>query len=244
MTSAATSLIYEALLAWAKVSKDDIVWVSPKGTEDKIRLVMDGRADLCFANPTSPEIWEADKEPPGIRWIALNAGEDPEGARRFQKIDPLINFAPIVNGVPSSLGVWGTGGVSLYTGRAATDRFLVYHLAKWLDNNWLKYRDLHSWNRYMTRQTLIDELNYTFLPCHEGLIIYLKELGLWTAAHERRQKENVILIERYCQAYRAAIDLADEKAIVVSPESNAWLTLWKHQRDSLGLPDFRIFRGL
>lgn len=244
LTEAATSPIYEAFLAWAKVLRDEITWVPPRNAADKTRAVMDGRADLCFAIPTSANIYEAEKTPPGIRWIALNAIEDPGGARRFKEVDPLINFAPIINGVPSSLGVWGTSGTSLYTTRAATDEGLVYHLSRWLDDNWTKYRDLHSWNKYMTCDILTEELSYTFLPCHPGLVRYLGELGLWTDAHQRRQAENVALIDRYCQAYRAAIDLADERAVVVSPESDDWLKLWESQKKALGLPDFRTFDGL
>lgn len=244
LTEAATSPIYESLLAWAKVPKDEIAWVTPKNTEDKTWAVMDGRADLCFAVPTSARVYEAEKTPPGIRWIALNAQEDPGGARRFKQVDPLINFAPIINGVPSSLGVWGTSGTSLYTTRAATDEGLVYHLAQWLDENWAKYRDLHSWNKYMTREMLVEELNHTFLPCHPGLVRYLKELGLWTETHQCRQAENIALIDRYCQAYQSAIDLADEKAVAVSPENADWRGIWEGQKKVLGLPDFHTFDSL
>lgn len=244
LTAAATSPIYDLFLAWAKVNKDEITWVAPKNADDKMRAVMDGRADLSFAIPTSASVYEAEKTPPGIRWIALNAAEDPEGARRARKVDPLINFAPIINGVPSSLGVWGTCGISLYTTRAATDEGLVYHLVKWLDDNWAKYRDLHSWNKYMTRDMLMEEIGHTFLPCHAGLVKYLGELGLWTAAHQHRQDENIALIDRYCEAYRVAIDLADEKVVVVSPENEDWLSLWESQKKSFGLPDFHAFDGL
>ncbi|RJQ37052.1 MAG: hypothetical protein C4555_06980 [Dehalococcoidia bacterium] len=244
LSAAATSPIYDLLLAWAKVRKDEITWIAPKNADDKIPAVMDGRADLSFAIPTSAPVYQAEKTPPGIRWIELNAAEDPEGARRARAVDPLINFAPIINGVPSSLGVWGTCGISLYTTRAATDEDLVYHLAKWLDENWAKYRDLHSWNKYMTREVLVQELEHTFLPCHPGLVRYLEELGLWTEAHQRRQKENIALVDRYREAYRAAIDIADDKEIVVSPDSEKWLALWESRKKALGLPDFHTSDSL
>lgn len=244
MTAAAVSTIYDAFLAWAKVSRDDIVWVPPGNVEDKTRAVMEGRADLTFAIPTSASVYQAEKTPPGIRWLELDAAQDPAGARRFKEIDPLINFAPIINGVPSSLGVWGTCGTSLYTTRQATDTALVYHLARWLDANWGEYRDLHSWNRYMTRDALMEELNHTFLPCHEGLVAYLKDLGLWTEAHQRRHQGNVSLIDRYCQAYQTALRMADEKLLPVAPDNEEWLRLWQDYQRELGLTEFRVFDGL
>lgn len=244
LTGAATSPIYQAFLAWAKVEWDDVVWVKPSDAEDKTRAVMEGRADLTFAIPTSASVYQAEATPPGIRWLELNAAADPAGARRFKAVDPLINFAPIINGVPSSLGVWGTCGTSLYTTRQATDAALVYHLAQWLDENWTKYRDLHSWNQYMTRDVLKEELNHTFLPCHEGLVAYLTDLGLWTEALQRRHQENISLIDRYCRAYQAAIDIADDRLIPVSPDSEEWLKLWRDYQRELALPDFHAFDGL
>jgi len=244
MTAAATSTIYEAFLAWAGVRKEDIVWVPPADAEDKTRAIMEGRAEMTFAIPTSASVYQAEETSPGIRWLELNAVEDPEGAHRFKGIDPLINFAPIVNGVPSSLGVWGTCGTSLYTTRELTDPGLVHHLARWLDTNWDKYRELHSWNQFMNRDVLLEELNHTFLPCHEGLVAYLEELGLWTEAHQRRQQENVALINRYCQAYQKALKMADQKLVPVSPDNEAWLKLWEGYKEEQSLPDFRAFDGL
>jgi len=244
MTQAGTSPILDGLLAWARVGKEDIEWVPTASIPDKTRMVMDGRADLSFGIPTSRPVIEAEAEPPGIRWIPLDAAADPEGARRFNEVDPLINFAPIINGVPSSLGVWGTCGTSLYTSRAGTDAEFVCHLARWWDENWEKYKDLHSWNKFMTRDLLMRELERTFIPCHDGLVAYLSDLGLWTDAHQRRQTANVALVERYCRAYQEALQLADEKLIMVGPDSAEWRELWEDYKQEARLPGFRVFRDL
>ena len=241
MTQAGTSPILDGLLAWAKVAKEDIEWIPIKDIPDKTWAVMEGRAEVSFGIPTSKPVSEAEGTAPGIRWIPLNAETDPEGARRFNEIDPIMGFAPILNGVPSSLGVWGTCGTSLYTTSADVDPGFINQLARWLDENWAKYKDLHSWNKFMNRELLVKELNRTFIPCHEGLVDYLREIGLWTAAHQRRQDANVTLVDRYCQAYREAVALADEKLIQVGPGSKDWLQLWEGYKKEQGLPGFRVF---
>ena len=217
--------------------------------DDPRRLLLHASARMA-AMVITPEmqsrdvVREIEQQPPGIRWIELNADADPEGARRFKATDPIIGFAPILNGVPSSLGRWGTCGTSLYTTTATTDAGFVYQLAKWLDENWPHYRDLHSWNRFMTRELLLRELERTFLPCHEGLVAYLDELGLWTVAHQRRQDANAALVERYCQAYQGALRRADAQQVPVGPESAAWLEIWADCRRKAELPGFRMFLGL
>ncbi len=244
LTASATSPIVDGFLAWAQVDAKDIIWITPKDIPDKARAVMDGRADLSFGIPTSQVVEEIEQQAPGIRWIELNAEKDPAGARRFKELDPIIGFAPILNGVPSSLGRWGTCGTSLYTTSATTDAALIYNLAKWLDENWASYKDLHSWNRFMTRELLVREIAQTFIPVHEGLISYLDELGLWTAAHQKRQDANVALVDRYCQAYRGALLRADEQGVPVGPTSDAWLEIWADCQRKAELPEFKMFLGL
>ncbi len=244
MTAAATSAMLDGLLAWARVKSGDIDWITPKDIPDKARAVIEGRADLSFGIPTSNVLRQIEEEAPGIRWLELKADADPDGARRFREQDPMVGFAPILNGVPSSLGRWGTCGTSLYTTGDATDAGFVYQLARWLDENWARYRDLHSWNRFMTRELLLKELEHTFIPCHAGLVAYLEELGLWTVAQQRRQDANVALVDRYCQAYRGALRRADAQAIPVGPGNAAWLDLWAECRGHAALPDFHVFAGL
>jgi uncharacterized protein len=241
MTQAGTSPILDGLLAWAKVAKEDIAWIPIKDIPDKTWAVMEGRADVSFGIPSSQPVSEAEKTAPGIRWLPLDASADPEAARRFNAVDPVMNFAPILNGVPSSLGVWGTCGTSLYTTSADVAPGFISQLARWLDENWAKYKDLHSWNKFMNRELLVRELNRTFIPCHEGLVDYLREAGLWSEAHQRRQDANVALVDRYCEAYPEALALADEKLIQVRPECEDWLRLWEDYKKARGLPGFRVF---
>jgi len=236
--------IVDAILAWAKVKEEDVVWVPAENAAHKAELVVEGKADIAFAIPTAESIKKAERGPHGIRWIDLNPETDPEGARRFLTVKPMIAFGPIFSGVPSSIGHWGTCGTSLYFTREQTDAGFVYHLARWLDENHSRFRGLHPWNEFMRRDILLEELKRTFIPCHEGLVAYLKGPGLWTTAHDRRQKANIELISRYCTAYDKAIATADTKGIPVEPKSASWVELWENYKRELGLPPFRVFQSL
>lgn len=236
----------EGFLAWAGIKdlENDVRWVTANSTEEKTRLIVDGNADIAWATPSTPATYEAEKNPHGLRWIDLNAEEDPEGAKRFHEKYLLVDLAPMVRGVQSARGHWGMAGCGQYCCRADIDIDFIYHLVKWLDENWDRYKDLHYWLGYANRKNFMDELDKTFYPCHDGLIKYLKQLGLWTDAHEQRQKQNVDLVDRYFKASREAMWLADEKSIVVSHDNPEWIGLWENYKKEQRLPLFKYLPSL
>ena len=236
----------EGLLAWAGI-KDldkDVNWVPAHNTEEKAQLVVDGKADIAFAVPTGPATFKAEKNPHGIRWIELNARKDPEGAKRFHEKCPLIDHGLMFRGVQSCRGHWGLVGIDQFCCHANADLDLIYHLVKWLDENWQRYKDLHPWLGQMTLDNLMERLDTTFIPCHDGLIKYLKEKGLWAPEHEKRHKENVALVDRYCDASREAISLADEKGIVVNIKNPQWVELWNSYKKESGLGEINYLPSL
>jgi len=245
MSSYAASVrIVEAYLAWGKVDKKDVIWVPGNNYPENVRAVVEGRADVCFGIPTSPSIEEAEKNPHGIRWLEYNPNADPEGYKRFIAIDPLVTFGQMHAGVPSCLGVWSNVGVSLYTCHAEISAMMITRLCRWLDENYEKYKSAHPWNRWMSLDTLVEELEHTFIPAHEGLVRFLTEKGIWTPTHADRQKQNVELIDRYVRAYQEAKDMADAKGIAVLPENQQWIDLWENYKKQLNLPPFRLFKSL
>lgn len=230
----------EGMLAWAGIKnlEKDVKWVSAHSTEEKAQLVVEGKADIAFAVPSSPITEKAERNPHGIRWIELNSEKDPEGAKRFWDKCCLIDFGPMFRGVKSARGVCSMIGIDQECCNAGADPELVYNVAKWLHENWDRYRDLHPWLAQTTLGNLMTRIDTTFIPCHEGLIKYLKELKLWTPEHEKRQKQNVELIDRYCEAWQKALWLADEKDIVVNAGNKEWVELWENYKKQQSLPPF------
>jgi TRAP-type uncharacterized transport system substrate-binding protein len=244
----ASQRIFEAFLVWSGKIKDveggDVDWVQANSSDHKAQLIVDGKADVAFAMPSSESIYRAEKNPHGIRWISLNSDEQPEGAKRFLDIDPLISFAPMFNGVESCQGVWGSVGISLHCMRADKDPEFVYAMCKWFEDNYDKFRDKHLWNEYMTFDSLMEEIPHTFFPLHDGLVEYLKDKGVWTDLMARRNKRNIDLVDRYIEFSRETYDLADEKRIWVHSRNPKYLEFWENQLEKSGLPRFRMFLGL
>ena len=94
----------------------------------------------------------------------------------------------------------------------------------------------------MTVDTLMLVAETDYVPLHDGTVKYLEEIGRWTPAHESRRQQNIDLITRYIEAYKATIEAADEQGISVDPENEEWLELWDNYREQL--PEFKLFMGL
>ena len=235
--------LIDGLLAWAQVKPEDIVWVDVGTWEENCQTVVEGRSDLAFSYLDIPSLYQAEENPKGLGWIDLNAEADPAGAKRFRNVDPIFYFAPMHTGVPSAIGLWGITGITFEQTTAYVTPELVYHLAKWFDENHPRFKDKHPANRFRTRETLMEGLQYTFMPCHEGLIAYLKDVGVWTKAHDIRQKENQELVDRYTTAYQECMWLADEKRIWVSRENKEWVNFWTDYKKA-NLYEFKQFDSL
>jgi len=237
--------IVDALLSWGNTERKAMTWVPVKSTKEAASVIMDGKADLSFGTPPSPPVMEADKTPPGIAWIELNSEKDPEGARRFRKLYPLVNFGVMSEGgAASAAGAWGAEGINYLVTRAETPPELVHSLVHWLDENYPRLKPLHPDNRFRDFTTLMRGLNHTYIPCHAGLVTYLKEKGAWTEAHGARDRSNSQVVDRYCAAYGAAIDEADEKLMQVDPANEEWVNLWTAFKKDRNLPAIKVFTSL
>jgi hypothetical protein len=226
------------------VKHEDIVWVPVHNSDENISAVVEGRADICFNMPISRHVQEASKNPLGLDMVDLNAEQDPEGARRFRERDPLVSFGPVPKeSLAMIAGRWGTQGLNLELTNAREPAEQVYHIAKWLDENHLRYKDRHRENRFRTRQWLMKALEETFVPVHEGLKMYLKDLGLWTEKHERRDRKNLDTLTRYVDSYQRLMWAADDAGMEVRPENEKWVQLWENYRDAY-LPPIKLHNGL
>ena len=234
--------VMEALLAWADISSDDVVWVPAGSLGANTTLLMDGRGDIAFSFPGNPVMYEAEAAPHGLSWIELDSEKDPEGAKRFHEVRPDLTLGVMTTGVPSAQGVHSISAMAPYTTSADTDPELVYHVVKWLDENYDKYKDAHPWCSFITIDNLMFLAETDCLPLHDGTVRYLEEIGRWTPAHEARRQQNIDLITRYVEAYRAAIDMADEKGIKIDLENEEWVELWNNCKKDL--PRFKYFIGL
>jgi len=143
-------------------------------------------------------------------------------------------------GVKSAIGA---PTVMLYfpiSTRADTDPELVYHLCKWLDENYNAYKDLYVTCQTIARANYRAFLDVNPFPVHEGAIKYLKEIGIWTAVDDTQNNAAIASLNRYVDAYQKAITMADDKKIHIDPGNKDWISLWESYKKELGLPAYKM----
>jgi len=233
-----------AIVAWAGLNPEDVVYVPFTGFWTDLALVAEGKVDITWSYPTAPTLLEQEATPHGIAWIDLDSKADPEGAKRFMGVWPTIEFGVNQIGCPSSLGNKGLISTTMHLARAEADANLVYNICKWLWENYDSYQDISATLKDHHIDVVMNMVETSFIPAHDGLIRYLKELGKWTPAHQARQDANVDLINRYVEAFQDAITIAAEKQIAVDPTKDDWIELWEGYKKELALPQFSLFVGL
>lgn len=227
-----------ALMAWAGLEEEDVKILEVGALDAAMRAVVDGKADCCATDPGHPVCMELEGSPYGIRFLDLDAKKYPEAAARLLELQPTSDFGIPVLACKSAQGVRAIRMAMFYVVSKDTSAELTYHLAKWLDENFDAYKEMHPTIRCMSTEVFRDVLDTMILPVHEGTIKYLKEKGRWTEQDDKRQAYNVELVNKYVQAYKAAIADADKKGIKVDPYNEDWMSLWGEYKKNF--PIFKV----
>jgi len=132
--------------------------------------------------------------------------------------------------------------VNGYMVRQDTDPDLIYHLTKWLDENYDRYKDGSPDTPGITLENVMWLAEHNFKPLHDGTVRYLEEKGLWTEAHEARRQANFDLLDIWIAAYKEAIALAKEQELTIDPGNEEWIEFWNNFKADL--PRFKMFPGL
>lgn len=228
----------EGLLAWLELKKEDVTIVPFGSWKANVLSVAEGKADVAMTSITSAATFEAASNPKGIRILPLPYKQDRHGAERLLNVRPTVVFGTVRDGVKEGIGVPSFHLAFCYYARADMPKDLVYNLAKWLDENYEAYKDTYKMNKHMKIDTLRETLDVIFHPIHDGTIEYLKQKGMWTSADDARQEDNLRLLSRYVNAYKAAIAEADKKGIKVDPTNNDWMNLWGEFKKDI--PRFKV----
>jgi len=224
------------LIRWANLTIDDVQPVPVPSYSASARALKEGRVDVAEVVAASAAALEVASGPKGLYYLPMNEKEDPEAAARFREFVPLRQFGQATAGVEEARDVWMEISPMTYVALPELDAEFVYQMAKWNDENFDLYKDKHSLCPTMSIKAVRGFLDSNFWPVHDGLIRYLKEVGMWTSQDDAQQKANVELLHKYIEAYQQALAMAKEKGVKVDPTNDEWMTLWVDYRDSLGLP--------
>ena len=169
------------------LSVKDITAVKSGGIVDNITKVVEGRADAAALAPGMPAVRKAHATVPGgIRFIPLGAGGTDEFlAREVPGAKSLIakpgKRMPFIK-VPTRLAAFDA---YLNAGKqVSTDD--AYKIIKVLHTRWKTMQKAYGPLRPLHMDKIAPATNPH--PYHPGVIKYLKEKGLWSAANEKQQK--------------------------------------------------------
>ena len=210
----------KAMMAAFNIKPEEVTWVPIAGYSAGIESLDEGRIDVTSIAPYASFAYELDANK-GIVW--LEAPKDPEAIARLLSVAPY--FTPMwwdfegAGGLTPDKPFWGTGMPYMLMTHERLESNIAYLITKGIWEGYDVYKDMHPILKTATHEAMLD---YTrmFDPYHEGTIRYLKEIGVWTAEHERYQQEKLALEEKRIAAWEEAAELA--KAQGLELDDPAW----------------------
>jgi TRAP transporter TAXI family solute receptor len=226
----------EALLAYRGLTRDDVEIVEVGNYPANTKIVVEGRADVCFTSPLSGTSYEAEAGPNGIVWLPLpHQSDDPEAFARYRAWAPGYVPAETTAGTKSAIGVYMDHAFQANHVRVDEDPEFVYQLSKWLDEHYDDFKDDYAHADMMSIASLKRFLEAGALqPLHDGTIRYLKEKDIWTDAYQARQDALVKLATDRVALWQEALADAKAQGITVSPESADFVALWDKKKKDAG----------
>jgi len=225
MASTAMQLSTKGILEGLGLTEEDVVMVPIGGYSDSIRSIGEGKADVTIFSPISSVTYEVAAAPKGLRWLDMPFEDKQlwEGILRYRCTSlPMV----MSRGVKSALGKEGYDSSFVLFGLAEADQESVYHLAKWFNENFDAYKDVHANAARMSLDLFRGFLDFCSTPVAEGTIRYLKEIGKWTADDDEWNNAAIELNTKYIEAWQAAVAEAKAKGIVINYTNEEWVNLW------------------
>lgn len=131
----------------------------------------------------APWVMEFQKTVPGFHPIPIPAEKVREinvpGLPAFSWRKGLYDNPQDVPGVGIIFAIWA---------RSNLDEGTIYEITKAIYDHYNEYKDVHPNLPLWTVENAV-RLDPMAVPFHPGAIKYYKEKGVWTAEHEKRQKE-------------------------------------------------------
>jgi len=199
------SISTPGFLAYGGLTLDDVVILKAAGYTTAVRMVMEGSADACHITPLSPLVKEWEAAPYGLRYMPMDAKET-EAWARIKKVAPFLAVPVWVD-----FGALGEGGpkwLSYYPYTISSypniHEEIIYTILKALVEGRHLYKDIKppSTQQFTLERTL-DPNKPIYVPLHEGVIKYAKEVGKWTAEHDALQASLLREEEERMKAWKA-----------------------------------------
>lgn len=227
----------EASLRFGGLTLTDVELVRLGSYAACARAVAEGKADADYVSTVSGVTFEIAQGPSGIRYLPMPL-EDKEGWDRFGEVNPLIGKGICKKGVEEARGIPMANHIFVTTTYLNMDTEHIYQIARFFGEAYDQYKDKHADLKDMSLKAMRQLLDAKCIPVHPGVIKYLKEKGLWTAADDKWNDELLEIMNRYEKAWVMALREAKEKSVDVDLKNEKWLKLWNEHRAKL--PVFKM----
>jgi TRAP transporter TAXI family solute receptor len=188
--NASLAQLHEGILATGGLTLDDIEPMTVAGLPEAMRMLQEGRADAVPTGLNTALSLQVNAAlPGGIRYLTMGADE-----ARLPQIMPgsrVVTVAADDSGVgidepirTSEVGDYLNASTHLSEERA-------YEIIRAIHASWDELTREHAQMRPVAAEE-VAPVDFTH-PFHPGAIRYFTEAGLWTEAHEARQRELLAL---------------------------------------------------
>ncbi len=199
-----------ALLSYAELTWDDVERVEVGGYNASIEAILNNRADAAGGACNSPPFLRVEASPRGLRFPAL-PHDDADAVARVRARLPW--YVPHIAFEGPTLPEEGlevfTSAYPLLVGLESSDEAMAYSTVKIMHKHYIEYSDAAPGAMGWTFER--QKLEQAFLPFHDGAIRYFKEAGVWTAAAEAKQMENLHRQKVLKKAWDAFLPTAPEE---------------------------------
>lgn len=202
----AVNMQYEAYLAFAGLTLDDVKLVKFPGYTASLRGMIAGKVDMILASSTSTATYEIEASPRGLYWIPV-PHDDAEGWKRLQAKAGFV--APLKNAVGAGIPKdnppnQGTYPCPVVVAWGQQSESVTYWYTKMIAESWDEYKDAFpNGPMWHINEALKAKAS---VPFHKGSVRYFKDKGLWTNAWEKRQQELLKRQSVLAKAFAAARD--------------------------------------
>lgn len=189
----------DALLAYANLTWDDVKATPVSSFPAGQRAVIEGAVDCAPVSGQSAAAYELEASTHGIHWVELpnDTPADKAAWARYHKVNPAFYPNTVTTAAGSSkdrpVKIWG------YNYQAGcydwADQDVIYWFVKQMAENYDDFKSVHAYLKKWTVDWALKS-DLWFVPRAEGMIRYFKEVGMWTPAMEKKNKE---LLAKYPQ---------------------------------------------
>jgi hypothetical protein len=215
------------LPAFLDISPEKVTPVPFGSINDMYYSILQGKADILCGGLSTSVLPALMATPRGIRFLDMPL-EDKAAWQRALDVLPTEWPAQVNDwGVPEEfrgLGCWVAP--SLYFATATEDEDTIYQLARWIHENYDKYKGTAVQATRMKLERFREFLDISAMPVHPGTVRYLREIGMWTTKDDEWNEDAKALMQQYVDAWKEAKAVAESKKIKIRMGKKKWETLW------------------